>query len=145
VGVVAVWSPFAGASDVAEVQATDGRAQVAQAQAEAARANARLEAEQTRTALVVALTRLEIAERAAEQSAEAHRIVGRKYEGGLANVTELLDAQTTETQSALGLSQARWSAIVAGADRLRALGHDPGTLQSLDDSTLAARETSAIR
>jgi outer membrane protein TolC len=104
-----------------------------------------LEAEQTRTALVVALTRLEIAERAAEQSAEAHRIVGRKYEGGLANVTELLDAQTTETQSALGLSQARWSAIVAGADRLRALGHDPGTLQSLDDSTLAARETSAIR
>ena len=145
VGVMAAWSPFAGASDVADVQATAGRAEVAKAQAEAARANARLEVEQTRTALIVALTRLEIAERAAAQSAEAHRIVGRKYEGGLANVSELLDAQATETQSALGLSQARWNAIAAGAERLRALGRDPAAMQSLDDPTLAARDTSAVR
>ena len=144
-GVVASWSPFAGAGDLADVQATAGRAEVAKAQAEAARANARLEIEQTRTALIVALTRLEIAERAAAQSAEAHRIVGRKYEGGLANVSELLDAQATETQSALGLSQARWSAIAAGADRLRALGRDPAAMQSLDDPNLAARDTSAVR
>lgn len=145
VGVMASWSPFAGASELADIQATAGRVQSTEAQAEAARANARLDAEQTRTALVVALTRLEIAERAAAQSAEAHRIVGRKYDGGLASVTELLDAQAAETQSALALSQARWGTIVAGAERLRALGRDPGSLQSLDDSTVAANDASTSR
>ena len=103
VGVMASWNPFAGASELADVEAADGRAQAAQAQADAARANARLEIEQTRTALSVALTRLDIAERAAAQSAEAHRIVSRKYGGGLAGVVELLDAQAAETQSALAL------------------------------------------
>jgi outer membrane protein TolC len=145
VGVMASWSPFAGASELADVQATAGRLQSTEAQAEAARANARLDAEQTRTALIVALTRLEIAERAVSQSTEAHRIVGRKYEGGLASVTELLDAQAAETQSALSLSQARWSTIVAEAERLRALGRDPGALQSLDDSTVAAQDAGTRR
>jgi outer membrane protein TolC len=82
--------------------------------------------------LQVALARLAIAERAVAQSAEAHRIVGRKYEGGLAQVAELLDAQAVETQSALGFSQARWSAIVAAAERQRALGRDPAFLEALD-------------
>ncbi len=140
VGVVASWNPFAGASELADVGATAGRAQAVQAQAEAARAASRLEIEQTRTALSVALTRLDIAERAAAQSAEAHRIVSRKYGGGLAGVVELLDAQAAETQSALALSQARWAAIVAAAERRHALGLDPASLASLDDmSTVAAR------
>ena len=139
-GVVASWSPFAGASELADIRAAAGRLNAANAQADAARANARLETEQTRTALIVALTRLTIAERATAQSAEAHRIVGKKYEGGLANVTELLDAQATETQAALALSQARWGAIVAAAERRRALGQDPASLATLDDSALATRD-----
>ena len=109
------------------------RSDAARAQADAAQANAQLELEQTRTALKVALARLSIAERAVAQSAEAHRIVGRKYEGGLAQVVELLDAQAVETQSALGFSQARWSTIVAAAERRRALGRDPGSLEALDE------------
>jgi outer membrane protein TolC len=146
VGVVASWSPFAGASELADVEATASRAQAAQAQAEAARATSRLEIEQTRTALAVALTRLDIAEHAAAQSAEAHRIVSRKYGGGLAGVAELLDAQAAETQSALALSEARWSAIVTAAERRRALGLDPATLASLDDtSTVAARDAQTSR
>ena len=141
IGVVASWSPFAGAGELADMGTTAGRAQAAQAQADAARANAQLEIEQARTALAVALTRLDIAERAAVQSAEAHRIVGRKYGGGLASVVELLDAQAAETQSVLALSQARWGAIVAAAERRRALGLDPASLASLDDaSTVAARD-----
>lgn len=144
-GVMASWSPFAGASELADIQATAGRLQATEAQSQAARANARLDAEQTRTALIVALTRLDIAERAVAQSAEAHRIVSRKYEGGLASVTDLLDAQAAETQSALALSQARWGTIVADAERLRALGRDPGTLQSLDDSTAAATDARTSR
>ncbi len=145
VGVMASWSPFAGASELADLQSTGSRATAAQAQLDAAQANARLETEQTRTALSVALVRLTIAERAVAQSAEAHRIVGRKYEGGLASVVELLDAQAVETQSQLSLSQTRWTAIVAAAERRRALGLDPATLQALDDTTVATHDLSTNR
>lgn len=135
VGVLASWTPFAGASDVADVQGTRGRVGVARAQLEAAAANVALEAEQTRTALIVALRRLAIAEGAVAQSAEAHRIVGRKYAGGLATAVEALDAQSVANQSALWLAQARWAALTAGAERRRALGRDPGTLEIFDDPT----------
>ena len=141
VGIMASWRPFTGASELADIGAAAGRAQAALAQAEAARANAQLEIEQSRTALAVALTRLDIAEQATAQSSEAHRIVGRKYGGGLASVVELLDAQAAEIHSVLALSEARWGAIVAAAERRRALGLDPSSLGSLDDmSTVAARD-----
>lgn len=139
VGIMATWSPFTNPSDIADSRAARARGDASRAQVDAARANARLELEQTRRALQVALARLSIAERSVAQSAEAHRIVSRKYEGGLAPIAELLDAQATETQSALGFSQARWSAIAAAADRLRALGKDPGSLEALDDSPASAR------
>ncbi len=132
IGIMATWTPFTNPSDIADLRGAGARGDAARAQAEAAQANARLEVEQTQTALQVALARLTIAERAVVQSAEAHRIVARKYEGGLAGVAELLDAQAVATQSALGFSQARWSAIVAAAERLRALGKDPGELEALD-------------
>ncbi len=134
VGIMTSWSPFAGASELADMQVTAARAASARAQAEAAQANARLDVEQTRTVLVVALTRLSIAERAVAQSAEALRIVERKYAGGLASVVELLDAQAGETHSALGFAQARYDAIVAAAERRRALGGDPGSLEAVDES-----------
>lgn len=132
IGIMATWTPFTNPSDVADLRAAAARDDAAHVQAEAAQANARLDVEQTRTALQVALAKLAIAERAVTQSAEAHRIVGRKYEGGLAQVSELLDAQAVETQSALSFSQARWSAIVAAAERQRALGRDPASLEALD-------------
>ena len=137
-GAMVSWTPFGRAIEMADVEATTGRATGARAQADAASANARLDVEQSRIALGVALTRLEIAERAATQSAEAHRIVSRKYDGGLASVVDLLDAQAVETQSALALSQARWAAIAADATRRLALGVDPATLASLDDASAVA-------
>lgn len=133
VGVMASWTPFVGAADVADVQSTRGRAAAARAQREATEAGALLQAEQTRTALIVALRRLDITERAVAQSAEAHRLVGRRYAGELATVVEVLDAQALANQSALALAQARWAAIVAGAERRRALGGDPATLAAFDD------------
>ena len=136
IGILATWSPFTNPADIAEMRDAGARGDAARAQAEAADANARLELDQTRTALQVALARLSIAERAVAQSAEAHRIVGRKYEGGLASVVELLDAQAAETQSAVNFSYARWSVIVAAAERRRALGGDPGYLQALDEPSL---------
>jgi outer membrane protein TolC len=142
-GVMASWNLFAGAGEMADVQATHSRALAAEAQAQAARATARLEIDATRTALVIALTRLTVAERAVAQSAEAHRIIARKYAGGLATVVELLDGQAIETQSMQALAQARWAAIVAAAERRRALGLDPATLATLDDTTTVAAPDSA--
>ena len=142
-GLMASWNLFAGPGEMADVRATRSRVSAAEAQAEAARATARVEVDETRTALIVALTRLAVAERAVAQSAEAHRIIGRKYAGGLATVVELLDGQAIETQSMLSLAQARWTAIVAAADRRRALGLDPATLSALDDATTVAAPDSA--
>ena len=135
VGVMASWALFSGAGEVADIRGAAGREAAARAGAEAAEASARLEQEQSRTALLVALQRLSIAEQGAEQAAEAHRLVTRRYTGGLATAAELLDAQATETASALALSHARFAVITAAAERRQALGADPGTLAVLDGAT----------
>ncbi len=134
VGVMASWRLFTGGSTLADVRATTGRESAARAESDAASAKARLEVEQSRTTLQVALARLAIAERAAAQSAEAHRIVSRQYEGGLATIADRLDAQAADVRSSLGLSQARYATIVAGAERRQALGLDPASIAALDDS-----------
>ena len=146
VGVMASWSVVPAATDFADVRSAAARASAANAEVAGAAANAELQAQETRSALVVALARLAIAERAVAQSAEAHRIVARKYEGGLATVVELLDAQAVETQSALAFSQARWATIVADAERLLVLGRDPGALTVLDATdAVAASADPAVR
>jgi len=132
VGLLLSWAPFAGGSELGDIRSAGGREAAARAMAEAAAARANLEVAQTRAALQVALARLDIAERAVAQSAEAHRIVTRKYEGGLAGVVELLDAAAAETASALGYSHARFAAIAAAAARRQAMGGDPGSLAALD-------------
>ena len=128
IGVVASWTPFAGASQVAELRAAAGREDVARAQAEAAIAQAELDVATAENAWRVALERMRIADEAVEQSVEAHRIVTRKYEGGLAAVVELLGASAAETEARLRLSNARYGAIVRAAERLQSLGLDPAVL-----------------
>jgi len=133
VGVMAVWTPFAGASEIGDMQAARGREASARAMAEAALHRSRVEMAARQTDVEVALTRLDIAERAVEQSREAHRIVSRKYEGGLATVVELLDAQATETSSQLGLSLVQYQLIVAEADRRKAFGLSVASLTALEE------------
>jgi outer membrane protein TolC len=123
-GVLLSWSPFAGASELAEIRAAGGRRASAEAMADAARAQAGLELRRARAEQRVALARMEIAERAVAQSREAHRIVSRKYDGGLASITELFDAAAAETTSELGFSATRFDALVAGAERRRAEGRE---------------------
>lgn len=132
VGVMAQWTPLAGAGHLAESRAASGRREVAEAQLDAARANARLEAESAADRLTAALERLEIAERAVDHAKEAHRIVSHKYEGGLATVVELLDASATETRTRLERSHALYSVIAEGVSLRLALGGDPGTFATLD-------------
>ncbi|MCU0621182.1 MAG: TolC family protein [Gemmatimonadales bacterium] len=124
-GVMVSWSPFAGASEIAEHRAAEGRAAVARAQAEAAAAQAQVERARTIGDLELALARLDIAERAVVQARDAHRIVSRKYEGGLATVTELFDAAAVERATRLGHAQARYQVITAAAARRQAHGLDP--------------------
>ena len=133
VGVMAVWTPFQGASEIGDMQAAKGREASARAMAEAATHRAQVEMAARQTDVEVALTRLAIAERAVEQSREAHRIVSRKYEGGLATVVELLDAQATETSSQLGLSLVQYQLIVAEADRRKAFGVSISSLTALEE------------
>lgn len=135
VGIMAQWTPLAGAGHVAESREAAGQRVAAEARAEAARANARLEAESSADELSTALERLAIAERAVAQAEEAHRIVTRRYEGGLATVVELLDASATETRTRLQRAGAIYAVITAGAGRALALGMDPGLFATLDDYT----------
>lgn len=134
VGVLASWSLFSGANEMAETRAASARRSAAGAAHDAAIAAATVDDTRTRNALVAAVAALEIAERGVEQSAGAHRIVSRKYEGGLAAISELLDAAAVETEQRLALAGAKHAVIVAAADRLRALALDPGAVRALDNT-----------
>ncbi len=133
VGIMASWSPFSGASEIAARQEARGRAEAASAGAEAAVATADLERQATATRRDVAVTRLGIAETAVVQAEEAHRIVARKYAGGLATVAELLSAAAVETQARLALSESRYQLIVADAAARQATGRDLMALTALEN------------
>jgi outer membrane protein TolC len=109
------------------------RAAAARAMAEAAEGQAALEVSARESDVTVALARLAIAEEAVDQGSEAHRLVARQYAGGLAGITELLGAQATETQTRLGLAQARVALITALAARQLARGSDPAALAALEE------------
>ncbi len=130
-GVMLTWTPFSGASELADIRGAAGRSRAAQAGVEAAEARARLAVESAEIRRGVALAQMAIAQRAAQQSAEAHRIVARKYDGGLATVVELLDAAAVETRSGLTYSAAVYEAIVAEAERRHASGMDLAALAAL--------------
>lgn len=132
-GVMVSWAPFSGGAELAERRAAAGRRAGAEAGADAAAAQARLERAEAETALRVALDRMAIAERAVDQSVEAHRIVSRKYEGGLAGITDLFDAAATETSVRLAFADARYQALVAAAQRRRASGLDVAAIATLED------------
>jgi len=133
VGIMASWSPFSGASEIAARQQARGRAAAASAGAEAAVATAVLERQATGTRQHVAVARLGIAETAVAQAEEAHRIVVRKYAGGLATVAELLSAAAVETQARLALSESRYQLIVADAAARQATGRDLMALTALEN------------
>jgi outer membrane protein TolC len=130
IGVMASWTPFAGASEIAERRAASARAVAGNVALSAARAQASFELSKAQVEHDLAVSRLAIAERSLQQSAEAHRIITRKYEGGLASVVELLDGAAVETAARLRNSHARYSALVAAAELLKVSGGDPGELSN---------------
>ena len=133
-GIMVSWSPFSGGAELAERRAAAARRDAAAAAAEAATARGRLELQQAANDLAVASARMSITGQAVGQSAEAHRIVTRKYEGGLATAVELFDAAAEETAARLGFAEARYRAIVALAEGRRAAGQSLAILTSLDST-----------
>lgn len=134
VGVMASWSLFGGGSELADVAGAAARARSARAGEEAARAQALVEADAAARAITLALQRLDLASQSAAQSTEAHRLVEKRYAGGLATVAELLAAETAATGAALAHAAARYAVIDAVATHRRAIGADPGALAQLDAS-----------
>jgi outer membrane protein TolC len=132
VGVMASWQLFRGGADVADRQRASARARAATAQADGALAQAELEITQAQVARRVALERLAIADRSLEQAREALRLVQRRYDGGLAAITELLDASAARTAADLASVAARHDALVALAAERIALGLDLTPLLALD-------------
>jgi outer membrane protein TolC len=133
VGVMASWSPFAGGSQLAARSEARARSDVAHAMAEAAEARAEVEIAAADIDREVATAQLDIAELGVTQATGAHRIVARKYAGGLATVAELLSAAATETQARLGRSAARYQAIAAAAALRQAAGADLMDLTVLEN------------
>ena len=131
-GLMATWTPFTGASELAEQRGAEARASSARAMADGAAASARLQSERGLADLRVALDRLAIAEHSAAQGRDAHRIVSRRYDGGLATVVELLDAAAAEVGTETALARARYDVVVSLAARRLALGLDPGAVATLD-------------
>jgi outer membrane protein len=127
VGLMASWS-FSAGTELAAVRGTGGRHAAARAQAEAATEQARLAQRTDANTWEVALERMRIAGQSVEHSVEAHRIVARQYEGGLATVAELLGVAATETESRLRLTHARYEVLAVGAARLHGMGRDPAEL-----------------
>lgn len=132
VGVMASWQLFRGGADVADRQRATARARTAASQADGALAMAELEITQAQVARAVALERLRIADRSLEQAREALRLVQRRYDGGLAAITELLDASAARTGADLASVAARHDALVALAAERVALGLDLTPLLALD-------------
>lgn len=135
VGLMASWTPFSGAAQVADLRAAEARRAGAVAQFDGVAAAAAADLERSELSLRAALGRLTLTRSVLVHAIEAHRIVGRKYDGGLATVVELLDAAASATQARLALSAARQRLMSAMADRLKAAGHEPARLISLSDAS----------
>ncbi len=133
IGVVASWTPFDGAGTIARGRAAAADRAAATARLEAATAAAELELAAARSRLAVALSRLEIATVAVRQSADAHRIVARKYAGELATVAELLSAAAIAREARLSESAARFEVIIAAAALRLASGTDLTDLTAMEN------------
>ncbi len=132
IGAAASWSLFAGGRELGDIRGAQARLRAAEAGADGAEAAAELERLSADESVTVAVARAAIADTAVDQAAEAMRVVRRKYDGGIAAISELLDAAAAHTQTRLMQADARYRLIAAIAARLRARGADPAALALLD-------------
>lgn len=131
-GLMVTVPVFSGGGEFADRQRAAAQSNAANARAEGAAAMAELDVTQARIEREVAFERLSIAERAYEQSREALRLVQRRYDGGLAAISELLDAGAARASAELATVAARHDVLVALAAERTAFGLDLTPLYALD-------------
>ncbi len=123
---------FSGGGELADRERAVAQSNAAAARADGAQAMADLEVTRARIDRSVAMQRLELAEQAYVQSIEALRLVQRRYDGGLAAVSELLGAGAARAAAELSTVTARHDVIVAIAAERVALGLDLTPLYAID-------------
>ncbi|MDX2207879.1 MAG: TolC family protein [Gemmatimonadales bacterium] len=140
VGIMATWSPFSGGSELAARKEALAASDAARAGLEATEAMAALQLASAQSAFRVASHASTIAARSVAQASEAHRIVQRKYEGGLATVAELLDAQATEMSARLAEAKARHDLVLARGTLARVQAEDLDPLAAALDAMTVWKE-----
>ncbi len=131
-GVMVSLPVFSGGGELADRERAVAQSNAAAARADGAQAMADLEVTRARIDRTVAMQRLELAERAYVQSIEALRLVQRRYDGGLAAVSELLGAGAARASAELSTVTARHDVLVAIAAERIALGLDLTPLYAID-------------
>jgi len=131
VGVVASWTLFRGGDDWG--QAASARARLEQARTGLAAQTAResMELRSHRARLASSLDRSQLASKSLEQAFEAHRIVARRFEEGVGDLTALFETKAQETRLRLERSAARQEAFTALAHLALLSGRDPAELATL--------------
>lgn len=81
-----------------------------------------LEIKEAYLKLKAAEEKIKVSESQLEQAKENQRIVAKRYEEGLALITELLDADITVTSTALSRTKAYYDAIVQKAELIKCVG-----------------------
>ncbi len=130
--VVVTLPVFSGGGEFADRQRANAVLNAAQTRADGAAAVADLEVAQASIQRRVAMEQLTISERAYAQAVEALRLVQRRYDGGLAAITELLDAGAARSSAELAAVSAQHNVLIALAEERIARGLDLTPLLSLD-------------
>lgn len=131
VGVVASWNILGGAQALGAEREARGRWREAETGREALRAQQAMERDAERARLADALERLDIERGSLEQAAEAHRIVSRRCDEGLATLAERIEAGALETRIRLERTGLRQEVVSSLAKLSLLEGRDPSALISL--------------
>ncbi|MCL6565585.1 MAG: TolC family protein [Acidobacteriia bacterium] len=121
-GVRLDFNLFAGGADRARLAEAEARQRQAERQLEAFRSAVRLELRQAYLEVKAAEKRAAAASGAVEQARESLRIIQNRYEAGLADITELLRAQTAQLEAQTAWLAALHDWHVARAALERAAG-----------------------
>lgn len=130
-GVVASWTVFRGGGDWGRALSARARLEQARLGLASRRSREALEIRSSKARLQAALDQMDLVARSLEQAEEAHRITSRRYEEGLATLSELFEAQAMEIRLRLGRSSAHQECAAALADLALLRGRDPAELEVL--------------
>ncbi|GMU65535.1 MAG: transporter [Acidobacteriota bacterium] len=124
-GVGLRWEFFDGGRRRGQVAQLESERRQVELQLEDLRARIRLEIDQARSDYQTAIARAAAAEASAAAAREALRVARESYEQGVANQTDLLDAQSRATQAETIAVSSFYEALIQASRLARAVGRLP--------------------